>query len=334
MFTDTQSYIQHLASISSMREFNELALALFRYQAKYCSVYNQFIQELGIHPTKIQAIEEIPFLPIEVFKSHEVQTDHFEAQAIFTSSGTSGMSTSQHFVRDLSLYEWSFFQAFEQAYHKHSTWDDWCILALLPSYMERSGSSLIYMAEKMVDLTQRNGSGFYLNADEALFAAIDQAKSKGKKALLLGVTFALLAIAERQQVDFDGVVVMETGGMKGMRKEMVREELHGFLQSRMNVSAIHSEYGMTELLSQAYSKGQGIFEAPPWMRVMIRQVDDPFGWETHRKTGGVNVIDLASRDSCAFIATSDLGRVSSDGSFEILGRFDHADVRGCNLLLA
>ena len=254
---------------------------------------------------------------------------------IFTSSGTTGQQVSKHSVASLELYRWSFMASFLHAYSitDRDFQSDWCVLALLPSYLERDGSSLIYMAESMIDVTRSNGSGFYLDDHAALMRALNKARLRRKRVLLLGVSFALLDLADSYSLQLDGVIVMETGGMKGKRREMVRQELHAELCSKFSIETIHSEYGMTELLSQAYSKGDGRFMTPPWMKVMIRQADDPLTFENDGRTGGVNVIDLANLHSCAFIGTSDLGRLHADQSFEILGRFDTSDIRGCNLLV-
>uniref|UniRef100_UPI003567DA85 acyl transferase n=1 Tax=Labilibaculum sp. TaxID=2060723 RepID=UPI003567DA85 len=248
----------------------------------------------------------------------------------FTSSGTTGNLTSRHFVPDLKMYEQSFTKGFEQYYGSVS---DYCILALLPSYLEREGSSLIYMMEHLIRDSKHPKSGFYLHNHEELIATIKELKKQNQKILLLGVSFALLDLAEKFQLDLENVIVMETGGMKGRRKEITREELHAFLTKRLGVEKIHSEYGMTELLSQAYSKGDSLFFTPSWMKVLIRDTYDPFSYEKQGRSGGVNVIDLANIHSCSFIETQDLGRIHADGSFEILGRFDHSDIRGCNLLV-
>lgn len=317
-------------TISSPTEFLELALDIFQYQAKNNSVYKEYIAYLEKDPKSVQSISEIPFLPIEFFKSRKVVSSHQDAQAIFTSSGTSGTFTSRHYVPDMSIYESSFKCGFE---HFYGSVKDYCILALLPSYLEREGSSLIYMMEYLIKDSEHPKSGFYLHNHEELIATIDELKASGVKILLLGVSFALLDLAEKFKLDLNGVIVMETGGMKGRRKEITREELHAFLTSRLGVEKIHSEYGMTELLSQAYSKGNSIFFTPPWMKILIRDAYDPFSYEKMGRSGGVNVIDLANLHSCSFIETQDLGKIHPDGSFEILGRFDHSDIRGCNLLV-
>ncbi len=311
-------------------EFEQLALQVFQYQATNNRVYQEYLEHLKFDISTVKSLTQIPFLPIDFFKSHKVVSTDKEAQAIFTSSGTTGNLTSRHYVPDLKIYEASFTKGFEQYYGAVS---DYCILALLPSYLEREGSSLIYMMEKLIKDSKHEKSGFYLHNHEELIAAITDLKKQNQKILLLGVSFALLDLAEKFQLDLDGVIVMETGGMKGRRKEITREELHAFLTQRLGVEKIHSEYGMTELLSQAYSKGDSLFFTPSWMKIMIRDTYDPFSYEKQGRSGGVNVIDLANIHSCSFIETQDLGRIHADGSFEILGRFDHSDIRGCNLLV-
>ena len=326
---------EEIFNISSEEEFEQIALRVFLYQAENNPVYKEYLQHLKIEASDITSVEQIPFLPIEFFKSRKVVSTDKEAQATFTSSGTTGNLTSRHFVPDLKLYEASFTKGFEQYY---GSVDDYCILALLPSYLEREGSSLIYMMEKLIKDSKHPKSGFYLHNHEELIATITDLKKQsrklsGQKILLLGVSFALLDLAEKFQLDLDGVVIMETGGMKGRRKEITREELHAFLTKKLGVQKIHSEYGMTELLSQAYSKGDSLFFTPSWMKILIRDTYDPFTYEKQGRSGGVNVIDLANVHSCSFIETQDLGKIHPDGSFEILGRFDNSDIRGCNLLV-
>mgnify|MGYP003624589396 CR=1 FL=1 len=322
--------------IKTEDEFVKIALEVFQFQAINNPVYDQYISLLDINVNEVDSLDKIPFLPIEFFKSHKVVSTQNEAKAIFTSSGTSGKLTSRHYVPDLEIYEDSFTKGFEAFYGPVS---DYCILALLPSYLEREGSSLIYMMEKLIKDSGHPKSGFYLNNHEELIDHLKELKEQsrnlsGQKVLLLGVSFALLELAENHQLDLGDVVVMETGGMKGRRKELTREELHSIFTSRLGVKKIHSEYGMTELLSQGYSKGDSLFETPAWMKIMIRDVYDPFSFEKIGRSGGVNVIDLANLNSCSFIETQDLGKIHTDGSFEILGRFDNSDIRGCNLLVS
>ena len=279
----------------------------------------------------ISTVAEIPFLPISFFKTHEILSDGNTPQQIFSSSGTTGMVQSRHFVTDLNVYEQSFNKAFELFY---GSIKDKCFLALLPSYLERDGSSLIYMVDALIQQSEHPNSGYFLHNHTDLYNVLKQQQQAGRKTILIGVTYALLDFLEQFTINYPELIVMETGGMKGKRKEMVREELHAILTTGFGVKSIHSEYGMTELLSQAYSFGEGIFNCPPWMRIVLRDTNDPLSLLNNNQTGGINVIDLANFNSCAFIATQDLGRTFSDGSFEVLGRFDNADIRGCNLLVS
>jgi len=314
-----------------VEQFNSIAPLVFQYQAKNCKVYADFIAGLNIDPASVTTIQQIPFLPIEFFKSRLIVSSTDEVQVTFTSSGTTGITTSIHAVTDISWYEDSFRNTFKLFY---GDIESYTVLALLPSYLERQGSSLIYMAEDLVKRSNNPDSGFYLyNYDELDTQLKKQQKAK-KQTLLIGVTFALLDFVEQYTINFPELIVMETGGMKGRRKEMIREELHDTLCKGFGVNAIHSEYGMTELLSQAYSKGSGIFNCPPWMRIITRDTNDPMSIVTNGKAGGINVIDLANINSCSFIAIQDLGKVYDNGMFEVLGRFDNADIRGCNLLIA
>lgn len=317
-------------SIKNELEFEQVALKIFRYQAENNEVYREYLQYLKKDVNQISKLTDIPFLPIEFFKSRKVVSCSDPAKEIFTSSGTTGKLTSRHFVPNISIYEESFKKGFEDFYGPIT---DYCVLALLPSYLEREGSSLIYMMEHLIKDSKHAKSGFYLHNHEELIECIADLKKSNQKILLLGVSFALLDLAEKYTLDLSEVIIMETGGMKGRRKEITREELHAFLCSRLGVNEIHSEYGMTELLSQAYSKGQSLFQTPNWMKIMIRDAYDPFSYEKTGRTGGVNVIDLANVHSCSFIETQDLGKIHENGKFEILGRFDHSDIRGCNLLV-
>ncbi|SHJ30367.1 Acyl-protein synthetase, LuxE [Arenibacter nanhaiticus] len=316
--------------LSSTSEFDALTLEVFKFQYRHNLVYREFCNHLGKTPDNTTIVKDIPFLPIEFFKSKKVITGTEKHQAIFTSSGTTGSEVSKHFVQDISLYEKSYLNAFKLFY---GDIEEYCVLALLPSYLEREGSSLIYMAEDLIGKSKHPDSGFYLNNIEQLRETLKLLNQQNTKILLLGVSFALLDMAEEAPMALQNTIVMETGGMKGRKKEMIREELHALLKKGFGVPYIHSEYGMTELLSQAYSKGDGRFFAPNWMKVLIRETEDPLSLQEPGKTGGVNIIDLANLYSCSFIATQDLGKTHADGSFEILGRFDHSDVRGCNLML-
>ncbi len=308
--------------------FDKAALNLFKEQAQLNPAYREFIDNLHINPSKITQIEDIPFLPIEMFKTQKV-TCRESAEAIFTSSGTTGTQTSQHFVYDLSLYEQSFLKGFEQFY---ASIEDYCVLALLPGYMEREGSSLVYMANKFIQASKYKESGFYLYEHDKLARQLVENEKARIPTLLLGVTFALLDFAEQHAVKIPNTIIMETGGMKGRRKEMIREEMHALLKKGFGVDKIHSEYGMTELLSQAYSKGEGIYKTPPWMKVLTYDFYNPLNAQTSGK-GGLKIIDLANQHSCAFIETQDIGEVFEDGSFRVLGRFDQSDIRGCNLMV-
>ncbi len=313
------------------RGFEETCLEVFRYQCTRTPIYRDFIAGLQIDPSKITQINQIPFLPVEFFKTHEVINEGLSANTVFTSSGTTNTRQSKHPVANRTLYEESFRRCFQLFYGAPS---EYCILALLPSYLERAGSSLIYMVQDLIQRSGHPSGGFYLHNHDELHAALIEQEALSQKTLLLGVSYALLDFAERQPMRLKHTLVMETGGMKGQRKELVKEELHACLSNRLGVDSIHSEYGMTELLSQAYSKGNGIFRCPPWMKILTRDTHDPLSLTVPGKSGGINVIDLANLYSCSFIATQDLGRVYPDGSFEILGRFDHSDVRGCNLMIS
>lgn len=322
---------KQIFEINTTKTFNDLALEIFHFQYENNVVYRQYVQNLGKEVSLISSIAEIPFLPIEFFKSHKVISHQKPNAIIFKSSGTSGLSISQHFVANLCMYESSFTKSLTLFYGDPH---DYVFLALLPSYLERDGSSLVYMAKKLIQKSNYEESGFYLNDYNSLFKTLVRLKSENKKTILLGVTYALLDMVEQFPMNFPELIVMETGGMKGRRKEMVRQDLHTVLTKGFGVESIHSEYGMTELLSQAYSKGEGIFKCPPWMKIKVRDINDPFTYVQNGKTGGINIIDLANLYSCSFIETKDLGKIHADNNFEILGRFDNSDVRGCNLLVS
>ncbi len=321
---------QNIFTISSQKEFEKIALKVFRYQHENNKVYREFCDFLNTDVQKVKSLEKIPFLPIQFFKSRYVLSSQDKIQETFTSSGTTGMITSQHLVTDVSLYEQSYRLAFSNFY---GNVEDYVVLALLPSYLERKGSSLIYMVKDLIEMTNNENSGFYLHNYDELIAKLLELDSSGQNVLLIGVTYALLDLIEKQNFQLKNTIIMETGGMKGKRKEIIREELHNILCSGFGVNSIHSEYGMTELLSQAYSMGNGIFECPSWMQILIRDTEDALTYVDYGKTGGVNVIDLANINSCSFIATQDLGKKYSNNSFEILGRFDNSDIRGCNLMV-
>ena len=317
-------------NISTEDEFNNLALKIFKHQFENNPVYRSFCDLLYKHPSDVRSINEIPFLPIQFFKSHDVLSNINTVEKTFSSSGTTGSITSKHHVTDLNIYKESFTKGFECFY---GSIEDYVILALLPSYLEREGSSLIYMVEDFIKTSKHPESGFYLNNLSELNETLTALDKKGKKILLIGVSFALLDLVESYQFQLKNTVIMETGGMKGRRKELVRDELHTILKQGFGVNTIHSEYGMTELLSQAYSKGNGVFECPKWMKILTRDTEDALTILPQQQNGGVNVIDLANINSCSFIATQDLGKVHLDGTFEIIGRFDNSDIRGCNLMV-
>lgn len=334
-----------------------MALSVFKFQFANNQVYRNYVTALKVNADKIIDLEQIPFMPIEFFKTHilisdstnenqearikrqetsgkkqEVRIKNQESRdksqsEVFTSSGS---IQSKHYVSDISIYEKSYRKGFELFY---GNIEDYCVLALLPSYLDREGSSLIYMAEDLINKSKHSASGFYLNNYDELILKLKELEFQNQKIILLGVTYALLDLIEIQKFQLKHTIIMETGGMKGKRTEMVREELHAVLCEGFGVNEIHSEYGMTELLSQAYSMGKGVFHCPPWMKVLIRDTNDPFSFLPHNKTGGINVIDLANINSCSFIATQDLGKSFSELSFEVLGRFDNSDIRGCNLLI-
>jgi len=322
--------IPPIFSIDTDQQFNETALSIFKHQSVNCLPYAAFIKNLKIDLEQVTQISKIPFLPVSFFKTHRIVSDLKKEEIIFSSSGTTGMVQSSHYVTDLSIYDQSFNAAFEQFYGQVA---DTCLLALLPSYLERDGSSLIYMVDALLKQSQHPDSGYFLHNHGELFHKLTALKEARQKTILIGVTYALLDFLELYQLDFPELIVMETGGMKGKRKEMVREELHDTLKNGFGVNAIHSEYGMTELLSQAYSYGNGVFDCPKWMKIILRDANDPLTILNSGQTGGINIIDLANINSCSFIATQDLGRLLPGGSFEVLGRFDNADIRGCNLLV-
>lgn len=310
--------------------FDSIALNVFRFQYEHNEIYRLFCNGIKRNPENVFSVETIPFLPVEFFKTQKIYSSEKEPEIVFTSSGTTGQITSSHFVADKEIYTESFLRAFRLF---HGDPAEWTILALLPSYLEREGSSLVFMADSLIRESKNLDSGFYLHNYAELSEKLTALNAAKKKVLLLGVTYALLDLAEQFPQNLSNITIMETGGMKGKRKEMIREELHTVLKNAFQVNAIHSEYGMTELLSQAYSNGEGIFRCPPWMKIVIREMNDPFALAQNGKTGGVNIIDLANLYSCSFISTSDLGKICDNNSFEILGRFDNSDVRGCNLMV-
>lgn len=329
--TDLRILRKRIFDARNQQDFCETALEVFNYQYNNNTVYQNFIKSLGRDNSKTKSLSDIPFLPVEFFRNHKIITGDLPVEMIFESSGTTGSINGKHFVNDLGLYEESFLRSFKLFYGEP---EEFLIAALLPSYLDRENSSLVYMADHLIKRSRNLNSGFYKNNVSELILTIKKARAVRRKILLLGVSFALLDLAENQSPDLSGVIVMETGGMKGRMKELTRLQLHSILKERFNVLSIHSEYGMTELLSQAYSKGNGIFYCPPWMKIIIRDPLDPLTlYNESGKAGGINIIDLANINSCSFIATGDLGKLHDNGGFEVLGRFDNSDIRGCNLLV-
>ena len=325
-------FTDHL-TLGGNGEFSALAMANFRKQTTQNPVYAAYLGHLKVDAAKVKSISEIPFLPISFFKSHVLKSGEFAETFIFESSGTTGSINSRHYIKDLSAYLANAENNFREAYGDPSAY---CFLALLPSYLEKGNSSLVAMADHLINLSQHPMGGFFLYDFNKLHTILSQLESQGQAVILLGVTYALLDFAAEYPMNLQQTIVMETGGMKGRKKELTRAELHAFLKANLGVESIHAEYGMTELQSQAYSKGEGIFRPSSTMKILLRSTDDPFEvWESHEnlgKTGAINVIDLANEDSISFIATDDLGRFTGDGGFEILGRIDNADMRGCSLL--
>ncbi|WP_127845549.1 LuxE/PaaK family acyltransferase [Psychroflexus aestuariivivens] len=316
--------------INSDEKFEALALEVFKFQYAENKVYQEFCDLIQTDVENVKTLQDIPFLPVEFFKSHNVVSGEFNPEITFLSSGTTGQQQSKHHVKNLEIYKKSFQTTFEDFY---GDIQDYIIIGLLPSYLERKGSSLIYMVDDFIKTSLFSESGFYLDELDSLSEKLIEIDQRNKKILLIGVSFALLDLVETHQFQLKNTIVMETGGMKGRRKEMIRKELHEHLSKGFGVENIHSEYGMTELLSQAYSKGKSLFSCPNHMKIMIRDPEDPFHYLDKHKTGGINVIDLANIHSCSFIATQDLGKKVNTQEFEILGRFDHSDIRGCNLMV-
>lgn len=313
-------------------DFGMQALALFQYQYKYNTLYRQYCDALHVDAGQVKDVTQIPFLPISFFKTHTVLTAPATKEAsllVFESSGTTGEATSRHFVPDEAVYEQSLLKGFEQYY---GSCKDYSILALLPSYLERKNASLVYMAKTLMRESGHSANGFYIDEWQLLHDTIVKLEQEGTKTLLLGVTFALLDFAAAYPMQLAHTIVMETGGMKGRKKEMTRREVHDFLKERWQLPVVHSEYGMTELLSQAYSAGEGVFRATATMQVLVRDINDPFDICTSG-TGALNIIDLANMHSCAFVATDDVGSIHSDGSFEVMGRLDNSALRGCSLMV-
>ena len=321
--------IDDIFKISDPIYFKDLALKIYDFQYKNNRVYREFCNLSNKNLDNVQEILEIPFLPISFFKTHKILSSK-KIEKIFFSSGTKNKISSKHFVSDLNLYEKSFLTNFQENFGDPR---DYTIIGLLPNYLKNKSSSLIYMVNKLIQKSNCEESGFYLKEYDLLIKKILRLENLGKKIILIGVSYALLDLIETKKINLKNTIVLETGGMKGTRKEMVKEELHEVLKSGFGIKNIHSEYGMTELLSQAYSKGDGIFECPNWMKVIIRDINDAQNMEFNKKTGGINIIDLANLYSCSFIATDDLGKMVGESNFQILGRIDNSDLRGCNQLI-
>ena len=322
--------LKKIFNLHTSPEFDQISLEIFRYQAENNLIYKSYLKNLDVDVKAINHIHEIPFLPIEFFKSSPILTREGNIEKEFVSSGTTGNHKSHHFLYDTSIYKKSFTLGFESFY---GNLKEYCILALLPGYLEQENSSLVFMVDTLIRKTEHPDSGFHLDNFRKLGDLLSKLEKTKQKTILFGVSFALMDFAEYYDSQLQNTIVMETGGMKGRKKEITREELHHYLCTRFGVKNIHSEYGMTELLSQAYSKGDGLFNSPPWMKILIRDAYDPFHYLLQEKTGGINIIDLANIHSLSFIETQDLGRLTKDGGFEVFGRFDHSDIRGCNLLL-
>lgn len=316
--------------------FEALALEVFRFQYANNQVYRQYVQALQVDPRQVKRVVEIPFLPIRFFKSHPVTAGEFTPELVFESSGTTGSINSKHLVKEAAVYETSFNRAFRRFY---GAVEDWCVIGLLPAYLERQGSSLVYMVDRLIQSSNHPDSGFYLYDFEKLQGVLQRLEKEQQKVLLIGVTFALLDFAAQYPTPLNHTVMMETGGMKGRREELIRPQVHELLQQAFGPQAIHAEYGMTELLSQAYSKGEGLFSCPPWMQVLIREEEDPLsvhvaGHAVKKPlSGAINIIDLANVYSCSFIATDDAGQLYADGQFRVMGRLDNSDIRGCSLMV-
>ncbi len=311
-----------------------MALELFSFQYDHNITYREYTDSIKVDPAKVNSIDKIPFLPVAFFKTHRIITTPFEPAIIFESSGTTGSVNSRHYVKNTALYNKSFTRAFELFYGPEK---EWCILALLPSYLEQQNSSLVFMVDELIKKSAHPMSGFYLNDHDKLYHTLLHNEILQQPTLLIGVTFALLDFAEKYKMKLKNTVIMETGGMKGRREEMTRQEVHKLLKDTLKVKEVHSEYGMTELLSQAYSHGDGLFKCPPWMKILVREVDDPLSVKKasiKKTTGLINIIDLANIYSCAFIATDDIGCLHKNDYFEVLGRSDSSDLRGCSLLVS
>ncbi|NOZ36246.1 MAG: acyl transferase [Chlorobi bacterium] len=322
--------INEIFNIENEEQFNKIALQIFDFQFKNNNTYRDYIKKLKIDISKIKHFTEIPFLPIDFFKTHKIISSGKKIQTTFRSSGTTGMSRSEHHITDLSIYDKSFLKTFKIFYGKP---DKYIFTALLPSYSEQGSSSLIYMVKKLMQISNKPDNDFYLYNHQELFEKLSELEKQNKKTILFGVSFALIDFFEEYKLSLKNTIIIETGGMKGRKKEIVREKLHKIIKNATGLKQIHSEYGMTELLSQAYAKQANKYITPPWMKILIRDTNDPFGCLPKGQSGGINIIDLANLYSCSFVETKDLGKIHKDNTFEILGRFDNSDVRGCNLMV-
>jgi hypothetical protein len=321
---------ERILTVYNTTGFNELALEVFRFQYENCVVYREFADALSRNPGNVNRVADIPFIPVEFYQTREVICSGMEPVIEFQSSGTTGSMHGRHLLADPDLYDLSLIKGFSQVYGNPAAFT---FAALTPGPEEKPHSSLIYMIAKLMHQNRKHRHGFFLNDTESLKSRLSGYEPAPGKTMLIGLTYALLDFAEMYPGDYPGLIIVETGGMKGRRKEITRTELHCRLKEAFSSAVIHSEYGMTELLSQAWSKQDGIFSTPPWMKVMIREVNDPFCCSQPGRTGGISIIDLANLYSCSFIATQDLGRVKEDGRFEVLGRFDSSDLRGCSLMI-
>ena len=311
------------------KNFDQIAFEVFKFQYKNNTVYKSYCDLLKKTPSNVEDISRVPFLPISFFKSHSVICTK-KYDKVFYSSGTTNDNISKHYVSDINIYEKSFLKNFVDNYGDPK---EYVILGLLPNYMENENSSLIYMVNNLIELSKSNDSGFFLKEYDPIIEKMKSLCRKNKKIILIGVSYALLDLTKNKNLNLENTIIIETGGMKGRRREMIKKELHEILKERTGLKKIHSEYGMTELLSQAYSKSDGIFSWPKWMKIFIRDINDPNFLYSSNKSGGINIIDLANVNSCSFIATDDMGSLHKNGSFEIMGRIDHSDTRGCNLLV-
>jgi phenylacetate-coenzyme A ligase PaaK-like adenylate-forming protein len=321
---------KQIFEIDSLERFNHIAVRIFQFQTKHNLVYKNYVDSLNINPVSIKNYSDIPFLPIQFFKNHEIVSCQKDYELSFSSSGTTSNQPSIHYICNKNMYEESYIRTFNFFYGNIT---DYCIMALLPSYLERKNSSLVYMVSDLIQQSNHPKSGFYLYNHTALAQQLEKLEAEKQKTILFGVSYALLDFSEQFKIHLKNTTIIETGGMKGNRKEIPKQEYFNVLRERFQTEKIHSEYGMTELLSQAYATNFGIYKTMPWMKILIRQTNDPFEYPIVNQTGGINIIDLANIYSCSFIETQDLGIQFDDGSFDVRGRFDNSEIRGCNLLI-